>query len=164
MAAELTLSELRRELKSLNPPPERLAACVERQEFEALLAEVRAAPLHAGDRDMQHLGERVIAPSGGGIYGMFNTCYTITELVRLSGRLVQAWQALRGPNLSSIGGLLVQLPPDHLQGRVARAPDGRGRAAIGALGARAHGRRISGRQAAISSRVVQSSRRAELAS
>ena len=44
MAAELTLSELRRELKSLNPPPERLAACVERQEFEALLTEMRAAP------------------------------------------------------------------------------------------------------------------------
>ena len=43
MAAELTLSELRRELKSLNPPPERLAACVERQEFEALL-QMRAAP------------------------------------------------------------------------------------------------------------------------
>ena len=44
MAAELTLSELRRELKLLNPPPERLAACVERQEFEALLTEMRAAP------------------------------------------------------------------------------------------------------------------------
>ena len=43
MAAELTLSELRRELKSLNPPPDRLAACVERQEFEALLTEMRAA-------------------------------------------------------------------------------------------------------------------------
>ena len=43
MAAELSLSELRKELTSLNTPKERLAACVERQEFEALLTEMRAA-------------------------------------------------------------------------------------------------------------------------
>ena len=38
----MPLSELKRALKELNVPAERLATCIERPDYEALLAEMRA--------------------------------------------------------------------------------------------------------------------------